>query len=280
MRYEVYTLDMWGHVGADCPDHDCSCMVPDPDNAAEDAPKVHDDNACQCSEDCNQQFRRGTLTVPKDAHNGAILSSLGELGFTLPVGAEVEDRSDGPLDVNDAQGRRLLHLIPIEPMALRVPLVWRRTARYHERLRPHVHQDGRLESFADGGYPLYYEVTTPNRYHGASHDIACPKCATDLHEHGDDEATVTRADVNWEDPDLYCDCGERIPSAYAECDDCDNGPMTTPGLYHEPCTDPECTDTHLATCVTCHGKGSPLGEDERSDEHDAVSHSGDPATDH
>jgi hypothetical protein len=236
---------------------------------ARKATATHDDNACQCSEDCNQQFRRGTVTVPRDATDAQVIAALESEGFSFPKGTEVDDYSDGPLDLNDAEGRRLLHLIPIEPMHFRVPLVWRRTARYHERLRPHVHQDGRLERFGDGGYPLYYVLSTKEYRGGVSQEIACPKCATDCHENST-ETTVTHVDVNWEDPDLYCDCGERIPSAYAECDDCDNHPKVSlpDGTYYEACEDPECPDDHLATCVTCKGHGGKL-TDERKDEHDA-----------
>jgi hypothetical protein len=277
MPYEIHTLDMWGHVGADCVEHDCPCMVPDLDNSAEDAPKVHDDDACQCSEDCNQQFRRGTLTVPTDTgkewhvrDDSAILKALSEEGFAFPPGTIVDDYSDGLLYINDADGRRLLHLIPIEPMQFRVPLVWRRTARYHERLRPHVHQDGRLERFGDGGYPLYYIVTGQWCHGNRVEECVCPTCATDMHDTGNwpDDAMVTHVGVNWEDPDMFCDCGERIPSAYAECDDCDNGNTSTPGEYHEACEDPECPDDHLATCITCKGGGGKLTE-ERKEEHDA-----------
>ncbi len=276
MRYEIHTLDMWGHVGADCVDHGCPCVTEHDaeethlgESAALQARKAtatHDENACQCSEDCNQQFRRGTLTVPKDATDSQILAALVEDGFSFPKGTEIDDYSDGPLDVNDADGRRLLHLIPIEPMALRVPLVWRRTARYHEKLRPHVHQDGRLERFGDGGYPLYYVLTTVNRYHGPSQEIACPKCATDCHEHADDDTTVTDVDVNWENPDMYCDCGERIPSAYAECEDCDGGYVNA---QEGDCPLDTCGDDHeFAVCVTCKGHGGRL-DDERKEEHDA-----------
>jgi len=281
MRYEVYTLDMWGHVGADCIGHGCPCVTQrdtEEDSLGEsaaiaacEATATHDDNACQCSEDCNEQFRRGTITVPRDASDAQVIEALESAGFAFPKGTEVDDYSDGPLDLNDADGRRLLHQTPIEPMRFRVPLVWRRTAKYHERLRPHVHQDGRLDRFVDGGYPVGYLVTTPGNGYGRGEalDLVCPKCATDMHE-GNwlDGAMVTHVDVNWENPDLYCDCGERIPSAYAECDDCDNGNMSTPGEYHEACEDPECPDTHLATCVTCKGHGGSL-TDERKEEHEA-----------
>ncbi len=102
-RYTVHTLDMWGHVPADCVSHGCSPCVTD---------EKHDDDACQCHEDCNQQFKRGTIEVPKDATDAAVLAALTEDGFSLPAGSVLDDYSDGPLDVNDADGRRLLHLIP------------------------------------------------------------------------------------------------------------------------------------------------------------------------
>lgn len=137
-----------------------------------------------------------------------------------------------------------------EPRTFRVPLPWRRASRYHERLRPHVRQDGRLNRVADGGYPLYYVVRS-----GRYEEAVCPSCAADVHEH-DIGATVTNADVNWEDPSMFCDCGERIPSAYAECDKCDNGNVSTPGLYHEACGDETCTSEHLATCIACGGEGA------------------------
>lgn len=53
-----------------------------------------------------------------------------------------------------------------------------------------------------GGYPMYYQDEHDN--------VLCPKCAEDVEEE-------LASDVNWEDPDLYCDeCGERIESAYSE----------------------------------------------------------------
>lgn len=124
MRYAIHTLDMWGHVGADCIGHGCPCVTQHDteedslgESAAIEARKAtatHDENKCQCSEDCNQQFRRGTLTVPENTDDAALLAALVEEGFTFPPGTEVHDYSDGPLDINDADGRRLLHLIPDE----------------------------------------------------------------------------------------------------------------------------------------------------------------------
>ena len=68
--------------------------------------------------------------------------------------------------------------------------------------------DGKLSTFAwPGGYPIFYLDKHDN--------VLCPACANE-HEPGEDDAPV-HADVNWEDPSLYCDeCSERIESAYAE----------------------------------------------------------------
>jgi hypothetical protein len=65
-----------------------------------------------------------------------------------------------------------------------------------------------------GGYPLF-AVTSD----GAA---LCRHCARTERESigtttGSDGWCVVGLDVNWEDPELYCDhCGGRIESAYAE----------------------------------------------------------------
>ena len=65
-----------------------------------------------------------------------------------------------------------------------------------------------------GGYPLF-AITND----GAA---LCKHCAKSERSSigtttGTDGWTVEALDVNWEDPDLFCDhCGTRIESAYAE----------------------------------------------------------------
>ena len=65
-----------------------------------------------------------------------------------------------------------------------------------------------------GGYPLF-AITND----GAA---LCKHCAKSERSSigtttGSDGWTVEALDVNWEDPDLFCDhCGTRIESAYAE----------------------------------------------------------------
>jgi len=68
-----------------------------------------------------------------------------------------------------------------------------------------------------GGYPMFF-ITSD----GAALSFAavranwCLVCAA-MRGHLNDGWRVIAAEVNWEDPDLYCaDSNERIPSAYAE----------------------------------------------------------------
>lgn len=66
--------------------------------------------------------------------------------------------------------------------------------------------DGTLRAYSDVGcYPIFYVSRDRECY--------CAECADE------ERHTITAADANWEDPDLYCEsCGERIESAYAEDD--------------------------------------------------------------
>jgi hypothetical protein len=65
---------------------------------------------------------------------------------------------------------------------------------------------GWLEKWAwPGGYPLYYLSDDGQTF--------CPDCANQK----DAEPEISGVDINWEDPELYCDgCSQRIESAYAE----------------------------------------------------------------
>ena len=67
-----------------------------------------------------------------------------------------------------------------------------------------------LPTFADGGYPLYYL--------DGQNSVLCPACANN--SRGDDTSAAFQpiaGDVNWEDPDLFCDdCGAHIHSAYGD----------------------------------------------------------------
>ncbi|MCC6191355.1 MAG: hypothetical protein IT318_20220 [Anaerolineales bacterium] len=59
-----------------------------------------------------------------------------------------------------------------------------------------------------GGYPMYYL--------DSGMAVLCPACANKWGEYSTD---LDAYDINWEDPDLYCEnCNGRIESAYAEED--------------------------------------------------------------
>lgn len=92
-----------------------------------------------------------------------------------------------------------------------------RFGRMSERVRVLADEtDGTLPKYADGGYPMYY-VTGE---HGS--DVCCPACANDpdtgLAAFGWTDDLIVDYDANYENTELYCECGERIPSAYAEDD--------------------------------------------------------------
>jgi hypothetical protein len=79
-----------------------------------------------------------------------------------------------------------------------------------DKLRPIRRQ---WRTYTDlGGYPLFY-VTRDN-------GVLCPACANrnlKLTLGDDPQWRIVDCDVNYEDPELYCDnCSERIESAYAE----------------------------------------------------------------
>jgi hypothetical protein len=94
-----------------------------------------------------------------------------------------------------------------------------RFGRMAKAMHEHEHADrdtGELDRYAAGGYPVYYVV--------GDSEVVCATCAND-HETGlsafgvEFRDMITACDVNWEDPEMYCGCGERIESAYAEPDD-------------------------------------------------------------
>jgi hypothetical protein len=91
------------------------------------------------------------------------------------------------------------------------------------KIFPEVKRFDRYTSL--GSYPLFYVLKLWSWHRSAQYAEVCPDCATeakktqqwvskkDVTEHVDE---IT-PEINYEDPALYCDdCGERIPSAYAE----------------------------------------------------------------
>lgn len=76
--------------------------------------------------------------------------------------------------------------------------------------------DGQLCAYTSvGSYPLLYLDSRDN--------VLCVKCACELDMDPDTELRDLPAvcGINYEDAFLFCDCGERIESAYAE--DCHAG---------------------------------------------------------
>lgn len=67
-----------------------------------------------------------------------------------------------------------------------------------------------------GGYPMF-AVTSDG---GALCHRCCESESRSIGStYGTDGWAIAVLDVNWEDPDLYCDhCGSRIESAYTESD--------------------------------------------------------------
>lgn len=110
-----------------------------------------------------------------------------------------------------AEWRGFYDIEPADPRAIRLG---RMTKAMREQADA---KTGELPAYAwPGGYPIFYMTHK-------SCDVVCVKCAND-HETGLDafgDERIGASDVNWEEPDLYCDCGERIESAYAEPDEND-----------------------------------------------------------
>lgn len=81
-------------------------------------------------------------------------------------------------------------------------------SKVHVNIRPYIQPwNGKLRKLASiGCYPVFY-MTRKGQ-------ALCADCATEvMHE----DTGPVDADVNWEDPDLFCDeCSQRIESAYAE----------------------------------------------------------------
>ena len=77
-----------------------------------------------------------------------------------------------------------------------------------------TNNDGTLASYAwPGGYPIFYLDSETS--------VLCPNCANKSHQDPDEvpQFKPIAADVNYDDPELYCDhCSCRIESAYAEDD--------------------------------------------------------------
>ncbi len=68
-----------------------------------------------------------------------------------------------------------------------------------------------------GGYPIYFIASDGEALSFETVQQERDRIMDSLDEHSNDGWRVVAADINWEDPDLYCaHSGKRIESAYAE----------------------------------------------------------------
>jgi hypothetical protein len=99
----------------------------------------------------------------------------------------------------------------------------KRTGRVHysDKIKKLIRDNKGLPKYAwPGGYPIFYYVQEPSYRGGLSDELnpVCHECARSGKHLGSDDV-VTEYEVNWEDPDLYCEgCDKRIESAYADKD--------------------------------------------------------------
>ncbi len=111
IRYTVYSLDMWGHVPAECcSGYSCTCIEVNEETGKE----THDDNACTCCEEMNDKFRQGEIEVFDGMTDAQIILALYNCGFLSDHGkdvASVDDYTDGSmLDILDDKGGKILSL--------------------------------------------------------------------------------------------------------------------------------------------------------------------------
>jgi len=72
--------------------------------------------------------------------------------------------------------------------------------------------DGSLYKYSSVGcYPLFYI--------DGHNEVLCRDCAQESLNSDFEQDRPVACEANWEDPNLFCNCGERIESAYADCED-------------------------------------------------------------
>lgn len=97
----VISLDMWGHVHADC-EEDCPCGGPDAD-------------CCDhCGEEENNRHKVGAIEAADEATDAELIELLISEGFLAELARNkvaLDDYSDGyEIDVVDDDGRKLFVL--------------------------------------------------------------------------------------------------------------------------------------------------------------------------
>jgi hypothetical protein len=174
------------------------------------APPEPDDESSFDSDDFPKgPFPEGESDNPQhcDACGVFLENDLTTEGYASTL-AMIEERliKDGELSGATAEWSSFYGIEPKDPKAIRF-------GRMSNELRENMadEETGELWKYADGGYPLFYVV--------GDSEVVCPACANDpetgLQAFGFDQK-IDSYGINYEDPDLWCDCGERIPSAYAE----------------------------------------------------------------
>jgi hypothetical protein len=205
MNVYIYAAELW------C--EECGAKVCKELDAKGEAPEDSSDESSYDSDD----YPKGP-TPTNESESDAPLHCAGCGRFLEPLltdegiryvreaieRAIIEDRAD---NVALTEWAPYYGIEPEDPRAVRL-------ARMNPRLRKLANEDGELPGYTwPGGYPIFY-VTGKN----AACAVCCVKCANDADtgvEAFGYGAKIHDVDINWEDPDLYCECGDRIESAYA-----------------------------------------------------------------
>lgn len=109
-KFTVWSLDVWGHESSECCagygcDGACVHVVNDEGEEREE----HDDLTCQCSYTINDRCRVGSVEIPENADDKAILEILDEENYIHAGLCEIDDYSDGTVfDVLAKEHRRPL----------------------------------------------------------------------------------------------------------------------------------------------------------------------------
>lgn len=73
MIYQVWSLDVWGHLPGECLEHACEhCCKRD----EESSPIEHDDNRCMCDVSVNDRRSVGKVEIADDATDVQIIEAM------------------------------------------------------------------------------------------------------------------------------------------------------------------------------------------------------------
>ena len=103
----LLTYEVWGHVGEECLEHGCPCVVDEcvGDECVGDEceEKRHDENRCSCGYDINNVFVGRTFDVASDSESD-VRSALERDGYEL-LGLSFEWQDDGFFVTRESDGR-------------------------------------------------------------------------------------------------------------------------------------------------------------------------------